>query len=107
MADKNNLIILSQGPHHVAVFKPHNIAVVGGRGVPRPTLLDLVREKFGASIYPVHRLDRVTSGITVFARSIFAKHAIDNAFKKRLVNKTYYALAEGVANFKTITVDKP
>ena len=107
MADKNNLIILSQGPHHVAVFKPHNIAVVGGRGVPRPTLLDLVREKFGASIYPVHRLDRVTSGITIFARSIFAKHAIDNAFKKRLVNKTYYALAEGVANFKTITVDKP
>lgn len=101
------LLVLSQGPHHVAVFKPHNIAVVGGKGVPRPTLLDLVREKFGASIYPVHRLDRVTAGITVFARSIFAKHAIDNAFKKRLVKKTYYALCEGRAQFKKTVVDQP
>lgn len=82
------------------------MAVIGGRGVPRPTLLDLVREKFGQSIYPVHRLDRVTSGITIFARSLFAKHAIDNAFKKRLVNKTYYALCEGKASFKNKTVNQ-
>lgn len=107
MRPANNLVVLSQGPHHVAVFKPHNMAVIGGQGVPRPTLLDLVREKFGHNIYPVHRLDRVTAGITIFARSLFAKHAIDNAFKKRLVKKTYFALCEGRANFKKITVDQP
>ena len=45
------IVVLSQGPHHVAVFKPHNIFVVGGRGVVRPTLLDLVRKIFGSSIY--------------------------------------------------------
>lgn len=101
------LIVLSQGPHHVAVFKPHNISVVGGHGVARPTLLDLVRKMFGASIFPVHRLDRVTSGITIFARSIFAKHAMENAFKKRLVKKTYYALCEGKPNFHKLTVNKP
>lgn len=101
------LIILSQGPHHVAVFKPHNIAVVGGRGVVRPTLLDLVRKMFGNSIFPVHRLDRVTAGITIFARSQFAKHAMENAFKKRLVKKIYYAVCEGKPDFKKITVDKP
>lgn len=100
-----SLIVLSQGPHHVAVFKPHNMAVIGGQGVPRPTLLDLVRQKFGQSIYPVHRLDRVTSGITIFARSIFAKHAMDNAFKKRLVNKVYYAICEGKPDFKTKVVN--
>ncbi len=102
----NNLITLSQGPHHIAVFKPHNMAVIGGPGVPRPTLLDLVREKFGKSVYPVHRLDRVTSGITIFARSIFAKHALDNAFKKRLVHKTYWAIVEGKPEFNKISVDK-
>ncbi len=101
-----NLIILSQGPHHIAVFKPHNMAVIGGPGVPRPTLLDLVRERFGKSVYPVHRLDRVTAGITVFARSVFAKHALDNAFKKRLVHKTYWAIVEGKPNFTKISVDK-
>ncbi|MCA9508625.1 MAG: RluA family pseudouridine synthase [Myxococcales bacterium] len=103
---QTKLIVLQQGPHHVAVFKPHNIAVVGGPGVVRPTLLDLVRDRFGKSIYAVHRLDRVTSGITLFARSIFAKHALENAFKKRLVHKTYWAIVEGKPEFKKITVDK-
>lgn len=104
---QSKLIILSQGPHHVAVFKPHNIFVVGGRGVVRPTLLDLVRKIFGKSIHPVHRLDRVTAGITIFARSPFAKHAMDNAFKKRLVKKTYYAVCEGKANFQKMTINQP
>lgn len=104
---ESKLIVLSQGPHHIAVFKLHNIAVVGGRGVVRPTLLDLVRKMFGKSVFPVHRLDRVTSGITIFARSQFAKLALENAFKKRLVNKTYFALCEGKANFHKLTVDFP
>ena len=32
---------------------------------------------------------------------------MDNAFKKRLVKKTYYALCEGKPNFHKITIDKP
>ncbi len=104
---QHKLIILSQGPHHVAVFKPHNIAVVGGRGVVRPTLLDLVRKMFGNSIFPVHRLDRVTAGITIFARSPFAKHAMEDAFRKRLVKKIYYAVCEGKPTFQKITVNEP
>lgn len=103
---QHKLIILSEGPHHIAVFKPHNMAVVGGPGVIRPTLLDLMRERFGKNIFAVHRLDRVTAGITIFARSIFAKHALENAFKKRLVHKTYWAIVEGTPNFKKISVDK-
>lgn len=103
----SKLIILHQGPYDVAVFKPHNIAVVGGRGVARPTLLDLVRKMFGASVFPVHRLDRVTAGITIFARSVFAKHALENAFKKRLVTKTYYAICEGKPHFKKLVVNQP
>lgn len=100
------LIVLSQGPYHVAVFKPHNLAVVGGPGVLRPTLLDLVRKMFGNSIFPVHRLDRVTAGITIFARNQFAKHALENAFKKRLVKKIYYAVCEGKPAFQKITVNE-
>ena len=101
------LIVLSQSSHHVAVFKPHNMAVVGGHGVPRPTLLDLVRKMFGSNLSPVHRLDRVIAGITIFARSLFAKHALENAFKKRLVKKTYYAICEGEPKFTKTIVDQP
>lgn len=100
------LTTLSSGPFHLAVFKPHNLCVVGGPGVPRPTLLDLVRKEYGQGIFPVHRLDRVTAGITLFARGIFAKHAFDNAFKKRLIKKTYYALVSEKPTWQKITVDE-
>lgn len=102
-----DLIVLSEGLYHIAVYKPHDMSTVGGRGVVRPTLLDLVRKKFGRNVFPVHRLDRVTSGITIFARSIFAKHAMENAFKKRLVKKIYYAICEGQASFKKTVVNSP
>lgn len=104
---EQKLIILDQGPHHIAVFKPHNMATVGGRGVKRPTLLDLARERFGQNIFAVHRLDRATSGIVIFARSVFAKHAIQNAFKKRLVKKIYYAIVEGCPDFNKKIVEEP
>lgn len=101
------LIVLNIGQDVVAVFKPHGMFSVPSPGAIRPTLLDLVKEKFGKNIYAVHRLDRVTSGIVLWARSIFAKHALDNAFKKRLIKKTYYAICEGQAHFKNITINKP
>ena len=92
--------IIDQSQYHIAVFKPHNMAVIGGQGVPRPTLLDLMRQKFGPQIYPVHRLDRVTCGLVLFARGMFAKHALENAFKKHLVKKTYLAVVQGIPDFK-------
>ena len=104
MSNKSSLVVLDESPYHVAVFKPHKIATVGGRGVIRPTLLDLVREKFGNNIFPIHRLDIVTAGIVIFAKGNFAKFALENAFKKRLVKKTYLAIVEGCPTFTTKTV---
>lgn len=98
------LIILDESPYHLAIFKPHGIASVGARGVIRPTLLDLVRERFGNNIFAVHRLDKVTAGIIIFAKGNFAKFALENAFKKRLVKKTYFALIEGRPAFKEKTI---
>jgi 23S rRNA-/tRNA-specific pseudouridylate synthase len=61
---------------------------------------------FGKHMAPVHRIDRATAGITIFARTLFAKHALENAFKKRLVKKTYYVICEGKANFTKQRVDQ-
>jgi 23S rRNA pseudouridine1911/1915/1917 synthase len=97
--------IIDQSQYHIAVFKPHNMAVIGGQGVPRPTLLDLMRQKFGQQIYPVHRLDRVTCGLVLFARGMFAKHALENAFKRHLIKKTYLAIVQGIPDFKKKLVE--
>ncbi len=97
--------ILDEGKHHLVVFKPANMVVVAGRGAPRPTLLDLAQEKFGKGIRPVHRLDRVTTGCCLFAKDLFGQQALSLAFRKHLVNKTYWALIEGTPSFKKMSID--
>jgi 23S rRNA pseudouridine1911/1915/1917 synthase len=97
--------ILDEGKHHLVVFKPTNMVVVAGRGAPRPTLLDLTQEKFGKNIRPVHRLDRVTTGCCLLAKDLFGQQALSLAFRKHLVNKTYWAIIEGSPDFKKISID--
>lgn len=100
------MIILSEGPHHLAVFKPTNLCVVRGPNVKGITLLDLLRKEKNKQIFPVHRLDKGTSGITLFAKSKFAQMAIQDAFKKRLVKKVYLAICEGQPQFKKLNLIK-
>ena len=102
----NPLKILSDGPHHVAVFKPHNCVVIAGRGAPRPTLLEQVRAQGFSGAQPVHRIDRVTSGICLFAKTDFGKHALSNAFRKHLIDKRYLCIVEGVPSFKKLSVNE-
>ncbi|MBL4818667.1 MAG: RNA pseudouridine synthase [Deltaproteobacteria bacterium] len=102
---KTQLQILDKGQHHLVVFKPANMVVVTGRGAPKPTLLDLVQEQFGKNIRPVHRLDRVTTGCCLLAKDLYGQQALSNAFRKRLVNKVYWAIVEGKPDFKKISVD--
>lgn len=44
---------------------------------------------------PVHRLDKVTSGVVVFAKSALANAFYSRQFKKREVKKTYLAVVKG------------
>jgi len=102
---KTQLQILDKGKHHLVAFKPANMVVVAGRGAPKPTLLDLAQGQFGKGIRPVHRLDRVTTGCCLLAKDLFGQQALSNAFRKRLVNKIYWAIIEGIPDFKKISVD--
>jgi len=101
----DDLEVLLDDAHFCVVQKPINMVVVKGRGVPRPTLLDLAQEKFGEGVLPVHRLDRVTSGCTCFAKTKFGQQALSEAFRRRQVDKRYLALVEGQPEFKKLAVD--
>jgi RluA family pseudouridine synthase len=84
--------------------KPAGITVVGGRGVPRPTLLDLAVERW-ADARPVHRLDKPTSGCTVVAKTAFGQQALSDAFRRHLVDKRYLALVHGVPSWEALSID--
>lgn len=47
------------------------------------------------TLYLVHRLDKDTSGILLFARTIQTQHALEELFRQRLINKSYLAIVVG------------
>ncbi|MDR3607542.1 MAG: pseudouridine synthase [Oligoflexia bacterium] len=57
----------------------------------------LLRRQTGRYLYPVHRLDRATSGVLLFAFDAEAANRISEAFRERTVNKTYYCITRGWA----------
>ncbi len=75
-----------------AVDKPAGIAAQATLTSDRGTLPDLVAALLGGPAILVHRLDRETSGVTVFARSKAAAAALAEAFRSGVPEKTYLAL---------------
>ena len=86
----------------LAVCKPAGMLVQGDR-TGDPTLLAQAREYLKRKFHSpdevylglVHRLDRPTSGVTVFARTSKAAAHLSAQFHNRTVRKTYWALVEG------------
>lgn len=99
------LKVVDEGPHHVVVIKPYNMVVVTGRGAPKPTLLDVAVAQFSPSIRPVHRLDRVTYGLVILAKTLYGQQALSEAFRRHLIDKRYLTVVEGVPAWKSLAID--
>ena len=86
--------ILHQDKHVLAVDKPPDVLTVPGRLAGGRSLLDEVRA-VAPDALPVHRLDRDTSGVVLFAATREAHRALNAAFESRRAEKTYLALVRG------------
>ena len=73
----------------IVVNKPAGMLSVPGR-TKADSLLEHLQEEFG-EVHSCHRLDKDTSGVMVFARSMSAKTAIELQFADKKVQKTYRA----------------
>ncbi|MBT3314795.1 MAG: RluA family pseudouridine synthase [Anaerolineae bacterium] len=62
----------------------------------------MLEKKFGR-IWVVHRLDKVTSGVIVFARNAEAHRHLNTQFEKREVDKTYHAIVEDYPEWNEYT----
>jgi RluA family pseudouridine synthase len=88
--------VLQQSPRWVAIDKPPGIAVVPMReGDPLNCLKAQVEAALGTRIWVVHRLDKDTSGVVLFALDAEAHRALSMAFERGQVKKRYLALVEG------------
>ena len=58
--------------------------------------LQIVRDQIGEKVYPVHRLDRATSGALIFALSSKSARSLSQQFAAGEVEKRYLAVVRGV-----------
>jgi len=110
LPDKPVLTILYQDEYLVAVDKPAGL-FVHRSFMDKDEIyfaLQLVRDQIGQYVYPVHRLDRPTSGVLLFALNKEVAQKLNEAFASKssgngtnedndeaALTKTYYALVRG------------
>ena len=91
------LPILYRDDRMVVVDKPSGL-LVHRSPIDRHEIrfaLQIVRDQLGRRVYPVHRLDKGTSGALVFALDTDSARALTQAFATREVIKTYWAVVRG------------
>jgi len=91
------LRILFEDEHLVAIDKPAGMIVHQGRDPEGPEWIAMkrLRDQLGRRIFTVHRLDRPTSGVLLFALDQGTSGLAQKEFEQRRVTKTYHALVCG------------
>lgn len=102
VADQRHLLtVLHQDDAIIVIDKPVGLLVepLPDRPGEENTLLDLLADFFRherrARAYVVHRIDRDTSGLVLFARTASARDALKDQFEKRTPQRVYQALVLG------------
>ncbi|MEP7110359.1 MAG: RNA pseudouridine synthase [Ferruginibacter sp.] len=90
----------------VALNKPAGVLSIPDRIQSEPSLKDMLTDKYG-KIFTIHRLDRETSGIILFARDEFTHKYFSKQFEERAVEKFYLGLVHGTMPGKTGSMDGP
>lgn len=88
--------ILSSEGALLVVDKPAGMPVIPGRTEGVLCVRDWLERELGRRAWVVHRLDRDTSGLLLFARTAELHRALSMAFEAGEVHKRYLAICEGV-----------
>jgi 23S rRNA pseudouridine1911/1915/1917 synthase len=107
--------IVWQDEHLLVVDKPAGLVVHPARGHREGTLSQLLSGVAGGGVGGgdpdrpgiVHRLDRDTSGLLVVARSEDVHRLLQAALRKRLIEREYLALVEGLPPSRSGTIEAP
>lgn len=92
---KNRPSILYQDDDIIIVNKPAHYLTIPDRFVAeKPSLVSFLKDRF-EEVFVVHRLDKETSGVILFAKNKEAHRDLSIQFENRTVNKIYLALVEG------------
>ncbi len=99
-------IIVFENENFVAINKPAGLLSIPDRTQSEPSLKDMLLTKYG-TIFTVHRIDKDTSGMIVFAKNDSTHKFLSQAFEERKVEKYYQGIAHGSPAEKKGTIDAP
>jgi 23S rRNA pseudouridine1911/1915/1917 synthase len=105
---------LSNSPFHIihenerflVVDKSSGLLTIPDRMQTAKSLKEMLQEKYG-SIYTVHRLDRDTSGLVIFARNEKTHQYLCSLFENREIEKYYVGVVIGKPGASEGTIDAP
>lgn len=98
--------IIFENDSFIAINKPSGLLSIPDRLGQEISLKDILKEKKG-NIYTVHRLDRDTSGIIVFAKTEEAHKQLSQLFEGREMEKYYQGLVYGKIVNPSGNIDAP
>lgn len=102
------LNIIYEDEQFIAINKPNGLLVHRTRIAEekKEFALQMLRDQLGYHVFTVHRLDRGTSGVLLFAKSADAATPLTKAFEDKQVEKVYYAIVRGYTP-EEATIDNP
>ena len=104
IANKLKPEIIFDNEYFVAVNKPSGLLSIPDREGKDISLKNILKEKYGA-IFTVHRLDKDTSGIIVFAKDEQTHKYLSGLFESRETEKYYTGLVHGIPAHESGSVD--
>ena len=100
---KDNLLVLFEDNHIIIINKRAGDIVQGDKTGDKPlsdVIKEYIKEKYqkpgNVFLGVVHRLDRPTSGIVLFARTSKALERLNKMLRERTIKKTYWAVVNGI-----------
>lgn len=97
-------ITIFENDYFIAINKPAGVLSIPDRMQSEPSLKDKLLEKYG-SIFTIHRLDKETSGIILFAKDEATHKFFSKQFEERTVEKFYMGLVHGAPTHKAGSID--
>ena len=103
---KHSLDIVFENDRFIAINKPAGLLSIPDREQSQPSLKDMLLTRYG-TIFTVHRLDKDTSGLIVFAKDEETHKYLSQLFEGRKVEKYYRGLVYGIPGKRSGTIDAP
>ncbi len=99
-------IVVFENENFVAINKPSGLLTIPDRSQSEKSLKEYLKEKYG-EIFTVHRLDKDTSGLVLFAKNEATHKYLSKLFEDRKIEKYYVGIVLGCPENKSGSIEAP